>query len=295
MEKCITDLSKELFDYIDDDLFIISNASKMPSELLGEPLNMELLLFCKSGKATYMLEQAPMRIEAGQCALCPDYAPINDLVVSPDLTLCIVGFSWHLLEDIPALVKSAWLSAEGIMREPIFTPTPQQQQSISAYLKLIIQHVQEEHRTYRKEIIHLLCQTLVFEFMAMVSERNGDAEAGMPSAEVTQSALLTRQFFEILAQGGGRIRSVGEVAKSMNITPKYLSRVISKASGHPPLFYIRQYTLRAIERQLRYSELTIKEIAMDMGFPTLAFFGKFVREHLGVSPRQYRESIARAK
>jgi len=131
--------------------------------------------------------------------------------------------------------------------------------------------------------------------MAMVSERNGDAEAGMPSAEVTQSALLMRQFFEILAQGGGRIRSVGEVAKSMNITPKYLSRVISKASGHPPLFYIRQYTLRAIERQLRYSELTIKEIAMDMGFPTLAFFGKFVREHLGVSPRQYRESIARAK
>jgi len=80
----------------------------------------------------------------------------------------------------------------------------------------------------------------------------------------------------------------------MNVAPKYLSHVISSESGHPPLFHIHQYTMRAIECQLRYSDLTIKEISAHMGFPSLAFFGKFVKEHLGVSPKEYRARLAKS-
>ena len=40
---------------------------------------------------------------------------------------------------------------------------------------------------------------------------------------------------------------------------------------------------------LRYSNKTIKEICTELDFPNLSFFGKFVKEHLGMSPTEYRQ------
>ncbi|MBO7044799.1 MAG: AraC family transcriptional regulator, partial [Prevotella sp.] len=39
------------------------------------------------------------------------------------------------------------------------------------------------------------------------------------------------------------------------------------------------------------SNLTIKEIAMKLGFCNLSFFGKYVRENFGVSPSEYRRQL----
>jgi len=44
-----------------------------------------------------------------------------------------------------------------------------------------------------------------------------------------------------------------------------------------------------IRQQLRYSNKTIKEICNELDFPNLSFFGKFVREHMGMSPTEYRQ------
>ncbi|MFR9260817.1 MAG: helix-turn-helix domain-containing protein [Bacteroides cellulosilyticus] len=41
---------------------------------------------------------------------------------------------------------------------------------------------------------------------------------------------------------------------------------------------------------LRNSQKSIKEIANELNFPNLSFFGKYVKQHLGMSPKQYRES-----
>jgi len=295
MEKRISDLQTEDFDYIDNDLFIIEQTDKLPHQLLGEVLDMELLLFCKRGKASFRLDQTPMKIEEGQCALCPEYVPIYDLMVSTDLSLYIVGFSWHLLEDIPALEKNAWLVTGDFLREPFFSPNKTQREHISRYLQLIAHHAQNQESRFCNEIIHLLCQTLIFEILNMTCAEREDMSAYTSNAGIAQSVLLSRQFFEILSHGDGAIRSVAEVAKAMTISPKYLSRVIRAKTGHPPLYHIHQYTVRAIERQLKYSDKTIKEISACMGFPSLAFFGKFVKDHLGVSPKDYRAKMIAEK
>ncbi|WP_044266342.1 helix-turn-helix domain-containing protein [Bacteroides timonensis] len=42
--------------------------------------------------------------------------------------------------------------------------------------------------------------------------------------------------------------------------------------------------------KLRNSQKSIKEIANELNFPNLSFFGKYVKQHLGTSPKQYKES-----
>jgi len=275
-------------DYSDNYLFVIKETDRIPGQLMNAVLDMELLIFCTQGRASFRLEDQPVNLSAGQCVLCPDYSPIHDLMVSTDLRLCIMGFSWHLIEEVPELVKQAWLVSNTILHHPVITPNEGERTRIEQYLTLLLHHVENPDSRFRKEVIQLLFQTFVFELINMTYGRKEAATQDEPKANVPQSALITRQFFELLAHGEGTIRSVAQVARTMNVTPKYLSHVISSESGHPPIYHIHQYTVRAIERQLRYSDLTIKEIATRMGFPSLAFFGKFVKTHLGVSPKAYR-------
>ena len=39
--------------------------------------------------------------------------------------------------------------------------------------------------------------------------------------------------------------------------------------------------------------MSIKEIAYCLNFSSISFFGKYVRKHLGMSPKHYREYLIR--
>jgi AraC-like DNA-binding protein len=52
---------------------------------------------------------------------------------------------------------------------------------------------------------------------------------------------------------------------------------------------IRLFTLKAIERRLRFSDMTMQEIAYDLNFVNASHFGRYVKENLGMSPLEYRK------
>ena len=43
---------------------------------------------------------------------------------------------------------------------------------------------------------------------------------------------------------------------------------------------------------LKKSDKSIKEIVNELDFPNLSFFGKYVKRHTGLSPKQYREQLS---
>lgn len=80
-------------------------------------------------------------------------------------------------------------------------------------------------------------------------------------------------------------------ADKLNVTPKYLSAVCKEISGHTASDIINQYVVKDVEALLKRSGRSIKEVANELMFPNLSFFGKYVKKHLGVSPKQYREKL----
>lgn len=49
--------------------------------------------------------------------------------------------------------------------------------------------------------------------------------------------------------------------------------------------------MKDVEYQLKRTRKSIKEIANELDFPSLSFFGKYVKRYLGVSPREYRDKL----
>ena len=55
------------------------------------------------------------------------------------------------------------------------------------------------------------------------------------------------------------------------------------------LEYVKEHPLFTLSERERQGLSHFKEICNELDFPTLSFFGKFVREHLGMSPTEYRQ------
>lgn len=101
---------------------------------------------------------------------------------------------------------------------------------------------------------------------------------------------LYERFMDLLFLHRGKKRSVTFYASELYITPKYLCAVVKKASGKTPTEWINEKAIQEIEYRLCHTQASIKEIAYELDFPNISFFGKFFKPHKGISPKHYRET-----
>ena len=66
-------------------------------------------------------------------------------------------------------------------------------------------------------------------------------------------------------------------AKQLDITPKYLSKVIKDVSGRSAKDWIVEYTLLEIKSLLNNTTLNIQQITLDTHFSTQASLGRFFK------------------
>ena len=71
---------------------------------------------------------------------------------------------------------------------------------------------------------------------------------------------------------------------------KYLSRIIKKISGENALKIINKNAIEHIIIELKFSNKSIKEIAIDFEFSNVSFFSQFVKKHLGMTPIEFRSN-----
>ena len=104
---------------------------------------------------------------------------------------------------------------------------------------------------------------------------------------------LADKFMRMAEQSDGRIRKVDDFASQLNITPKYLSAILKETLNCRPSTVIQLFTMKAIEQRLRFTDMTMQEIANDLNFPNASFFGKYFKEHAGMTPLEYRNKYHR--
>ena len=96
------------------------------------------------------------------------------------------------------------------------------------------------------------------------------------------------RFMLLVEQSDGRIRCVEEFADRLNVTPKYLSRLLKETVNRRPSDIILLFTMKAIEHRLRFTDMTMQQIAYDLKFANASFFGKYFKEHTGMTPLEFR-------
>lgn len=107
--------------------------------------------------------------------------------------------------------------------------------------------------------------------------------------------MLFQNFIILLYHNYLEHREVNFYADKLCMTPNYLSSVIKSKSGKSALQWIVEIVITDAKQKLRYSKSSIKEIAAYFNFPTQSFFGKYFKQYVGTSPKDYRKQFMEVK
>lgn len=129
---------------------------------------------------------------------------------------------------------------------------------------------------------------LVKSFLAIVAEAYDEGSAD--TAAKGRAITLSRQFKLLMADNISAIKTPAGYAKLLHITPAYLNEVIKGVTGLPVSHWIKQEILMEAKRLLYHSDLSIKEVAAELGYGDAAYFSRFFRGAAGLSAQDFRSA-----
>ncbi|MBF8961710.1 AraC family transcriptional regulator [Pontibacter sp. FD36] len=240
-----------------------------------------LVLFTK-GEGTY-------EIDFVKCTVSPSqmYFMVPGQVHSWDLTGdtdgYIINFSssfFHSFLLSPEYLKQfSFLS--GIVDGSIITLPENLRQEITAVFESIIEEAQLKHRVNRDMIRVLLLQIFL-----TINKHLGSR----PEQKVTGSkVILIRNFQNLVEQHFHRLRLPRDYATLLYITPNHLNALSKDILGKPAGEVIRERVLLEAKRRLIDFDLTISEVAFQLGFNDNSYFTKFFKKYGGITPEEFRE------
>lgn len=109
------------------------------------------------------------------------------------------------------------------------------------------------------------------------------------------SPLVRRAKQYMLEHFADRRLTLEAMAGALQTSPVYLSRVIKQELGASFNSYLTQIRIRRAAQLLNATELTIAEIAEQVGYETQHYFSTAFKRTTGISPLQYRKGAFNLK
>lgn len=109
----------------------------------------------------------------------------------------------------------------------------------------------------------------------------------VPSASVS----LAKDFRYLVGEQFLTLRTVEDYAKRLHVNAHYLSDTVKQVTGLPPGVHLRQRLALEAKRLLAHTDLTAQHIAYQLGFEDPAYFGRFFKREVGLSPNAFRQHV----
>lgn len=156
-----------------------------------------------------------------------------------------------------------------------------------AQIRQTIHLLEEEHQ--RVDASDVILQSLLHILLAQV-QRCVDARlAETPSKRYV---VIYKQFKRLLDEHFAKGRTAIEYAEELNITPHHLNFVTKQTCGKTATEVIRGRSLLEAKRLLTFTDLSISDVAGELGFFDSSYFAKVFRQEEGISPIQFRQTMS---
>ena len=268
--------------FLDNDLLLTEHIDKAPMPTEPRRMNFILIGLCLQGEVMYELDTKMQIIKPGDILIVSDRHVVDSYRCSEDMRgLCMmmsVQFFREIIQNVSD-ISSLFLFSR---LHPVMRLEDKEIETFKEYFQVIKQKIGDEHNHFRKDLIKALLLAMFYDLSNIIYRVKAD---GKPRS---RAEVIFTQFITLVEKHFREERRVAWYAKQLCITAKYLSETVKAVSRRTPNEWIDDYITLELRVQLKNSTKTIKEIARDLKFPNQSFMGKFFKEHVGVSPLQYR-------
>ena len=259
--------------YLEDGLVLTDRIAYAP--IPKEPTRMTFILMalCRKGQAQYSIDTREQIVQPGDLLFISE----GHIVDNYSSTQFYHSFVQNVKNVSSLLLFS--------MNNPVVRLTPREIQTYSNYFQTIRDKIADTQHHYRIELVKALLLAMFYDMSGVIYRVEQSSSKGQSRADV-----MFAKFIRLLEENFRKERRVGWYANKMGITAKYLSEIVKNVSKRTPNEWIDSYVILEIRVMLKNSTRTIGQITEDLNFPNQSFLGKFFKEHVGVSPTEYRKS-----
>ena len=270
--------------YLNEGLVLTDQIAHASISKEPQRLNFILMALCRKGKATYSIDTREQAVLPGDLFFISERHIIDNFEASDDFDCLCIMLSTQFYHGFVQNVKNVSSLLLFSMNNPVVSLTKQEIQTYENFFMVIREKIADENHHYRKELVQALLLAMFYD-MSGVIYRIEQSSAKKQS----RSDVIFARFIALLQENFRKERRVGWYASQLEITAKYLSEVVKNVSKRTPNEWIDSYVVLEIRVLLKNSPKSIKEITEELNFPNQSFLGKYFKEHVGVSPSEYRK------
>ena len=278
-----------------DELVVMENFGSLPQGELTLD-NHGLIIVCTGGMAQFDYDGQQIQLRKNDLYLYMAHSVVCNFMSSPDFNCRQIWFSHSELWNINMYGEVSLADLAYLKQHPKVHLSDEDVALLDDYFGLLCRRMRDHKPLLYSEIVRSLVSTMMLEMLCMMRRDKAQREQMAVQDDSTPGfhrRRLADRFMRLVEQSDGRIRKVDDFANQLNVTPKYLSTLLKETMNRRPSEVIQLFTAKAIVRRLRFTDMTMQEIANDLNFPNASFFGKYVKEHLGMTPLEYRKKYHR--
>ena len=255
-------------------------------------------LICTAGRAQFEYDGVKYTIEKNDLFLYMTHNIISNFMASSDFNCRQIWFTRSEMWNLNMYSDTNLMDMVYLKQHPKAHLSDEDMSLLESYFQLLFHRMKDSSPILYHDIVRSLVSTLMLEMLALMrrdEEKKTEQDYQGDNSSGVHRRRLADQFMRMAEQSDGRIRKVDEFASQLNITPKYLSAILKETLNCRPSAVIQLFTMKAIEQRLRFTDMTMQEIANDLNFPNASFFGKYFKEHAGMTPLEYRNKYHKGK
>lgn len=273
---------------LNDELVIIDRTTDLTSSEFID-IHKNVIACCIRGRMTAMNSHTPIEITERQLFICPPSTRLTDVMLSPDFDFVAIGISTNMLQYLLRSHIDVWNRLAYTEKLHVLTLESELAQYLCLQItamtrEMVYQEWEDnEEREYRYEIFESTIKTGLLALCNLLRKQKPQT-----TAPIKHNLSIFNRFLDLLQHTEQKHKTLDYFASKLCISTKYLTVICKKNSGKTANQWIKEYLLADITHLLLHTDLSIKEIANKLDFPNSSFFGKYVKEHFGCTPLEYR-------
>ena len=268
-----------------DDLLLLDHMNEVPFPREPRRMNFILMALCTGGQVRYTMDTQEQVVNPGDLLIVGERHVIDNYEASPDLEeLCFivsVKFFHEIIKNV-SNVSALFLFAR---KFPVLHLKDRDQNVFKEYYSMIRSKIKGEETPFRTDLIRTLMLAMFYDLSNVIYHFQQ-----LTDTNKTRADVIFTSFIKLIEDNCRHERRVSWYASQLDITPKYLSECIKRASRRTPNEWIDNYVTMELRVMLKNTTKSIRDIAEEMNFANQSFLGKYFKEHTGMSPSEYRRS-----
>ena len=276
------------FDYIDNDVILYSDVKELPFTDDVLKTNMVTVAVCLKGKMQLDINAERFQVGQNDILVCLPNTYIKNVWLSPDFECNILCLSTRVVTDfIPE--NKLWDKINMLSADSIIHVDNDNLHVFELYMDILKTKLQAPSSRYKKEILYSIIKTCLLELL-----ENIHMDEPLKK-EFSRKEILYKNFIKLLSSTELKPRFLAWYAERLFVSTKHLSTICKEVSGKTAMTWVNEYVINDIKHLLLNTDMSMKEIADYYNFPNCSFFGRYVKEHIGYSPGEYRKILIAEK